>query len=82
MHVWCTRCRCSETATKTTLYQASSPWCLLDQRQLLTAGCERVQVGGFLQRIDYVRKHAFAVLSILKDDKGQFPIRLPSLQCF
>ena len=34
-----------------------------------------VQVGGFLQRIDYVRKHAFAVLSILKDDKGQFPIR-------
>jgi hypothetical protein len=34
-----------------------------------------IQVGGFLQRIDYVRKHAFAVMSILKDDKGQFPIR-------
>jgi hypothetical protein len=34
-----------------------------------------LQVGGFLQRIDYVRKHAFAVLSILKDDQGQFPIR-------
>ncbi|KAK9908313.1 hypothetical protein WJX75_005835 [Coccomyxa subellipsoidea] len=33
------------------------------------------KVGGFLQRIDYVRKHAFAVMSILKDDKGQFPIR-------
>ena len=42
--------------------------------------CTCLQVGGFLQRIDYVRKHAFAVLSILKDDKGQFPIRcgLPS----
>ena len=37
-------------------------------------------MGGFLQRIDYVRKHAFAVLSILKDDKGQFPIRSASLQ--
>lgn len=39
-----------------------------------------MQVGGFLQRIDYVRKHAFAVLSILKDDKGQFPIRFALLQ--
>lgn len=37
-----------------------------------------MQVGGFLQRIDYVRKHAFAVLSILKDDQGQFPIRCAS----
>ena len=34
-----------------------------------------MQVGGFLQRIDYVRKHAFAVMCILKDSKGQFPIR-------
>ena len=35
-----------------------------------------VQVGGFLQRIDYVRKHAFAAMCILKDDKaGTFPIR-------
>ncbi len=34
-----------------------------------------VQVGGFLQRIDYVRKYAFGVMCILKDDKGQFPIR-------
>ena len=33
------------------------------------------QVGGFLQRIDYVRKYAFGVMCILKDDKGQFPIR-------
>ncbi len=35
----------------------------------------RAQVGGFLQRIDYVRKYAFGVMCILKDDKGQFPIR-------
>ena len=34
-----------------------------------------MQVGGFLQRIDYVRKHAFAVMCILKDSEGQFPIR-------
>ena len=34
-----------------------------------------LQVGGFLQRIDYVRKHAFAVMSILKNPEGQFPIR-------
>ena len=34
-----------------------------------------MQVGGFLQRIDYVRKHAFAVMCILKDSQGQFPIR-------
>ena len=34
-----------------------------------------MQVGGFLQRIDYVRKHAFAVMSILKNPEGQFPIR-------
>ncbi|KAK9836681.1 hypothetical protein WJX74_005908 [Apatococcus lobatus] len=33
------------------------------------------KVGGFLQRIDYVRKYAFGVMCILKDDKGQFPIR-------
>ncbi|CAL5228071.1 g11139 [Coccomyxa viridis] len=33
------------------------------------------KVGGFLQRIDYVRKHAFAVMSILKTSEGQFPIR-------
>ena len=32
-------------------------------------------MGGFLQRIDYVRKYAFGVMCILKDDKGQFPIR-------
>ena len=34
-----------------------------------------LQVGGFLQRIDYVRKYAFGIMCILKDDKGQFPIR-------
>ena len=33
------------------------------------------QVGGFLQRIDYVRKYAFGVMCILNDGKGQFPIR-------
>ena len=33
------------------------------------------QVGGFLQRIDYVRKYAFGVMAILKNEKGQFPIR-------
>ena len=32
-------------------------------------------VGGFLQRIDYVRKHAFGVMCILKNEKGEFPIR-------
>ena len=34
-----------------------------------------VQVGGFLQRLDYVRKYAFGVICILKNDQGQFPIR-------
>ena len=34
-----------------------------------------VQVGGFLQRIDYVRKYAFGVMCILKNSEGQFPIR-------
>ena len=34
------------------------------------------QVGGFLQRIDYVRKYAFAAVCILKDaTNGTFPIR-------
>ncbi|KAK9809891.1 hypothetical protein WJX72_001136 [[Myrmecia] bisecta] len=33
------------------------------------------KVGGFLQRIDYVRKYAFGVMCILKDSNGQFPIR-------
>ena len=33
------------------------------------------KVGGFLQRIDYVRKYAFGVMCILKNDKGEFPIR-------
>ena len=34
------------------------------------------QVGGFLQRIDYVRKHAFAAVCILKDPAtNTFPIR-------
>lgn len=33
------------------------------------------KVGGFLQRIDYARKCAFGAMCILKDDKGQFPIR-------
>ena len=47
---------------------------------LSVSGLRRVlqgvlQVGGFLQRIDYVRKHAFAVMCILKDSQGQFPIR-------
>mmetsp|Transcript_10552 Transcript_10552/g.31761 ORF Transcript_10552/g.31761 Transcript_10552/m.31761 type:complete len:435 (-) Transcript_10552:112-1416(-) len=33
------------------------------------------KVGGFLQRIDYVRKYAFGVMAILKDsEKGVFPI--------
>lgn len=35
----------------------------------------RVQVGGFLQRIDYVRKYAFGVMCILKNSEGQFPIK-------
>lgn len=34
-----------------------------------------VQVGGFLQRIDYVRKYAFGVMCILKNKEGQFPIK-------
>lgn len=34
-----------------------------------------LQVGGFLQRIDYVRKYAFGVISILKNDKGEFPVK-------
>ncbi len=34
-----------------------------------------MQVGGFLQRIDYVRKYAFGVMCILKNSEGQFPIR-------
>ncbi|EIE21308.1 glutathione S-transferase [Coccomyxa subellipsoidea C-169] len=42
---------------------------------VMNKACTSPPVGGFLQRIDYVRKHAFAVMSILKDDKGQFPIR-------
>lgn len=33
------------------------------------------KVGGFLQRIDYVRKYAFGVISILKNDKGEFPVK-------
>lgn len=33
------------------------------------------KVGGFLQRIDYVRKYAFGVMCILKNKEGQFPIR-------
>lgn len=33
------------------------------------------KVGGFLQRIDYIRKYAFGVMCILKNDQGQFPIR-------
>jgi elongation factor 1-gamma len=33
------------------------------------------KVGGFLQRIDYVRKYAFGVMCILKNEKGEFPIR-------
>lgn len=38
--------------------------------------CLILQVGGFLQRIDYVRKHAFAAICILKDTaSGTFPIR-------
>jgi elongation factor 1-gamma len=32
-------------------------------------------VGGFLQRIDYARKYAFGVMAILKNEKGEFPIR-------
>jgi elongation factor 1-gamma len=33
------------------------------------------KVGGMLQRVDYVRKYAFAVMCILKNEKGEFPIR-------
>ena len=40
------------------------------------------QVGGFLQRIDYVRKHAFAVMCILKNSEGQFPIRCYPLRIY
>ena len=40
------------------------------------------QVGGFLQRLDYVRKYAFGVICILKNEQGQFPIRWsPALSC-
>lgn len=43
---------------------------------LITKQCiPVVQVGGFLQRIDYVRKYAFGVMCILKNSEGQFPIR-------
>ena len=42
---------------------------------LLTHFIHVVQVGGFLQRIDYVRKYAFGVMCILKNSEGQFPIR-------
>ena len=38
----------------------------------------RLQVGGFLQRLDYVRKYAFGVICILKNEQGQFPIRCPA----
>ena len=35
-----------------------------------------LQVGGFLQRIDYVRKYAFGAMCILKDSaSGQYPIK-------
>ena len=38
-----------------------------------------LQVGGFLQRIDYVRKYAFGAMCILKDSAtGQFPIKYAS----
>lgn len=47
---------------------------------VLRDGLDLLQVGGFLQRIDYVRKHAFAVMCILKDAQGQFPIRCCTLQ--
>lgn len=53
--------------------RAPATWSHLTCMPPPTHAC--LQVGGFLQRIDYVRKHAFAVLSILKDDQGQFPIR-------
>jgi elongation factor 1-gamma len=33
------------------------------------------KVGGMLQRVDYVRKYGFAVMCILKNEKGEFPIR-------
>lgn len=42
---------------------------------MLTHFIPVVQVGGFLQRIDYVRKYAFGVMCILKNSEGQFPIR-------
>ena len=42
---------------------------------MLTQFIHVVQVGGFLQRIDYVRKYAFGVMCILKNSEGQFPIR-------
>ncbi|KAK9796239.1 hypothetical protein WJX73_009454 [Symbiochloris irregularis] len=33
------------------------------------------KVGGFLQRLDYVRKYAFGVISILKNESGEFPVK-------
>lgn len=42
---------------------------------MLKDRCAPVQVGGFLQRIDYVRKYAFGVMCILKNSEGQFPIK-------
>ena len=47
-----------------------------DVLSLTTDQCSAgVQVGGFLQRIDYVRKYAFGVMCILKNSEGQFPIK-------
>lgn len=43
------------------------------RRHNLSSSC--LQVGGFLQRLDYVRKYAFGVIAILKNEEGQFPIR-------
>ncbi len=41
----------------------------------MSGNVHSLQVGGFLQRIDYVRKYAFGVMCILKNSEGQFPIR-------
>ena len=61
--------------------------CIRDTAILLLKACNCIykrwpctslfhaQVGGFLQRIDYVRKYAFGVMCILKNSEGQFPIR-------
>ena len=43
-----------------------------------TQAAAAVQVGGFLQRLDYVRKWAFGVISILKNEEGQFPVKWAS----